>query len=403
MKIIFLNRFFCPDHSATSQLLTDLAFYLANSGRPVTVITSRQRIDAPKAELPDREQINGVAVYRVWTTTSSRASITGRALDYFTFYIFAGWRLFRLCRAGDVVVAKTDPPLISVIAAMVTKVRKAKQVNWLHDLFPEVAISLGVGALSGWVGRMLRRVRNWSLKSARVNVVLGRRMAAVLKSEGVDPDRITIIHNWCDGQTIRPLSRSRNTLRKSWRLGDAFVVMYSGNLGRAHEFKEIVQAARMLKQRSDIIFLIVGDGVKRSWLEAEIIRRGLRNIRLEGYQPRERLGESLSAGDVHLVSLRPELEGLIVPSKFYGVAAAGRPTLFIGSSEGEIARILEQAKCGLTVSPGDGEALSKKIVDLAADPDGRKAMGRAARKVFEQRFDRPIALAAWRDVLTGVS
>lgn len=403
MKIIFLNRFFYPDHSATSQLLTDLAFDLASSGRPVTVITSRQRIDAPKAGLADREQINGVAVHRVWTTSSSRASITGRALDYFTFYIFAGWRLFRLCRTGDVVVAKTDPPLISVIAAMVTRVRKAKQVNWLHDLFPEVAISLGVGALSGWLGRMLRRVRNWSLKSARANVVLGRRMARVLKSEGVDPDRITIVHNWCDGQAIRPLSRSRNTLRKSWRLGQAFVVMYSGNLGRAHEFKEIVQAARILKERSDIIFLIVGDGVKRSWLEAEIKRRGLRNIRLEGYQPRERLGESLSAGDVHLVSLRPELEGLIVPSKFYGVAAAGRPTLFIGSPEGEIARILEESKCGLTVSPGDGEALSRTIVDLAADLDGRRAMGRAARKVFEQRFDQPIALAAWRDVLASVS
>lgn len=399
MKIIFLNRFFYPDHSATSQLLTDLTFDLASSGQPVTVITSRQRIDAPKAGLAGCEQMNGVDVYRVWTTSSSRASMAGRALDYFTFYISAGWRLFRLCRAGDVVVAKTDPPLISVIASMVTKVRDAKHVNWLHDLFPEVAIRLGVGALSGRTGRALRRLRNWSLKSAQANVALGRRMATVLKSEGVDPDRIRIVHNWCDGRAIRPLSRSRNSLRNSWRLGEAFVVMYSGNLGRAHDFKEIVQAARILKERSDIVFLIVGDGVQRSWLDAEIARRGLRNIRLEGYQPRERLGESLGVGDVHLVSLRPELEGLIVPSKFYGIAAAGRPTVFIGSPEGEIARILEEAKCGLTVDAGDGEALADEIVALAADRDRRQAMGRAARKIFEQRFDQPIALAAWREVL----
>ncbi|HSS63537.1 MAG TPA: glycosyltransferase family 4 protein [Gammaproteobacteria bacterium] len=399
MKIIFINRFFYPDHSATSQLLTDLAFDLAGRGNSVSVITSRQRIDAPKSGLAGFERIDGVEIHRVWTTTSSRASLTGRALDYFTFYLSAGWRLLRLCRDGDVVVAKTDPPLISVVASVVSRIRHARHVNWLHDFFPEVAIRLGVGALSGRTGRLLRRLRNWSLESAQGNVVLGTRMASVLESEGIGPDRIRIVHNWCDGQAIHPLVRGRNPLRKSMGLGNAFVVMYSGNLGRAHDFHAIVQAARILEEHSNILFLIVGDGVQRRWLEEEISRRGLRNIRLEGYQPRERLGESLGLGDVHLVSLRPELEGLIVPSKFYGVAAAGRPTLFIGARDGEISRILEENECGVTVAPGDGEALAKLIVALASDPDTVTAMGQAAREVFEQRFDQPIALAAWRQVL----
>lgn len=399
MKIIFLNRFFYPDHSATSQLLTDLAFDLAAGGQPVTVITSRQRIDAPEAGLKSFEQINGVNVYRIWTTSSSRDSLGGRALDYFTFYVSAGWRLFRLCRPGDVVVAKTDPPLISVIASMVSRMRKAGHVNWLHDLFPEVAQRLGVGALSGWFGRALRRFRNWSLNSARTNVALGKRMGSALESEGVASGRIRIIHNWCDGGNIRPVAREKNPLRKSWGLSDAFVAMYSGNIGRAHDFSTIIEAAGSLKARSGLVFLLVGDGVQRRWLEAEIERRGLSNVRLEGYQPRERLAESLSVGDVHLVSLRPELEGLIVPSKFYGIAAAGRPTLFIGSPEGEIARILEEGKCGCTVAPGDGDALAREIAALAADPARTQTMGRAARMFFEQRFDQPIALAAWRDVL----
>ncbi len=399
MKIFFLNRFFYPDYSATSQLLSDLAFDLAAGGEQVTVITSRQRIDMPKAALPAFERVNGVDVYRVWTTSSSRASLIGRALDYLTFYMSAGWRLFRLCSAKDVVVAKTDPPLISVVACAVCKVRRSAQVNWLHDLFPEVAIRLGVGALSGFAGRVLRRLRNWSLKSARVNVVLGARMASVLESEGVDAGRIRIVHNWCDGEAIRPLARSKNPMRKTLGLGDAVVVMYSGNLGRAHDMHSIVAAARILKNRSDILFLVVGDGVQRPWLQAEIARRGLRNVRLEGYQPRKRLSESLSAGDIHLVSLRPELEGLIVPSKFYGVAAAGRPTIFIGSREGEIGRIIEQEKCGLSVAPGDGEGLAKQIEALASDTETRRAMGRAARTLFEQRFDRPIALASWRQAL----
>lgn len=224
-------------------------------------------------------------------------------------------------------------------------------------------------------------------------------MASVLESEGIERDRIRIVHNWCDGQAIRPLARSQNPLRESLGLGDAFVVMYSGNLGRAHDLNVIIQAARLLKERPSVVFLVVGDGVQRPWFEAEVERRGLRNIRLEGYQPRERLGESLSIGDVHLVSLRAELEGLIVPSKFYGVAAAGRPTVFIGSQEGEIARILKEENCGVCVAPDDGEALAEQIAALESDPDARKAMGRAARQVFEKQFDQPIALAAWREVL----
>ncbi len=399
MKIIFLNRFFYPDHSATAQLLSDLAFDLAGRGNSVAVITSRQRIDAPDAALPKLERINGVEVHRVWTTASSRGSLAGRALDYLTFYICAGWRLFRLSREGDVVVAKTDPPLISLVASAVSRIRMTRQVNWLHDLFPEVAIRLGVGALSGWFGRALRWLRNRSLKSSAVNVVLGDGMANVLASEGIDPGRISIVHNWCDGQSIRPLERSANPMRESLNLDDAFVVMYSGNLGRAHDLSVIVEAAQQLENHPDIVFLVVGDGVKRPWLEAEIRGRGLSNIRLEGYQPRERLGESLGVGDVHLVTLLPELEGLIVPSKFYGVAAAGRATVFIGSRQGEIARIIADARCGVCVPPGDGRALAEQIAALQSNPDGRKAMGRAARELFERRFDQPIALAAWRQVL----
>jgi len=224
-------------------------------------------------------------------------------------------------------------------------------------------------------------------------------MASVLQSEGINEARIRIIPNWCDGAWVRPVPRTRNRLRKAWKLDDRFVVMYSGNMGRAHEFETLVAAARILRERTDIVFLLIGDGVRRRWIETEIARRGLRNVSLKPYQPRDQLGRSLGVGDVHLVSLRPELEGLIVPSKFYGIAAAGRPTIFIGSREGETASVLAENNCGITVSPGDGEALADSIRGLAGDARARQSMGRAARRVFEQSFDRPIALAAWRAVV----
>ena len=396
MKIIFVNRFFYPDHSATAQLLSDLAFDLAARDGRVMVITSRQRIDDPYADLLPAERVHGVDVHRIWTTRSGRASLGGRAMDYLTFYASAGWRLFSECDAGDLVIAKTDPPLMSVVASWVARWRGARQINWLHDLFPETAVRLGVNTLAGWPAALLRRLRNTTLERAHLNVVLGRRMASVLRSEGVSEGRVRIIPNWCDGATVRPVPRARNTLRKAWKLDDRFVVMYSGNMGRAHEFETLVAAARILRERADIVFLLIGDGVRRRWIETEIARRGLRNVSLKPYQPKDQLGKSLGVGDVHLVSLRPELEGLIVPSKFYGIAAAGRPTIFIGSPEGEIASILAENHCGITVPPGDGEGLADTIRGLAGDPRTRRAMGRAARRVFERSFDKPIALAAWR-------
>jgi hypothetical protein len=143
MKTIFINRFFYPDHSATSQLLSDLAFHLVKTGVAVHVFTSRQVSDDPNATLPSQDFEQGVRITRVWTTRFGRQTLLGRTFDYLTFYFSAAWSLFALVKPGDIVVAKTDPPLISIVAAMVVKSRGAKLINWIQDLFPEVAGALG--------------------------------------------------------------------------------------------------------------------------------------------------------------------------------------------------------------------------------------------------------------------
>jgi glycosyltransferase involved in cell wall biosynthesis len=150
-------------------------------------------------------------------------------------------------------------------------------------------------------------------------------------------------------------------------------------------------------------WLFVGSGALLDVLKAEVSRRRLTSVCFKPYQPRERLAESLSAADVHLVSLRPELEGLIVPSKFYGVAAAGRPTVFIGDEDGEIARLIARHKCGQTVAAGDGRALARTVLDLAGNPDLCRWMGRRARQAFEADLDQPLALARWERLLLEVA
>jgi glycosyltransferase involved in cell wall biosynthesis len=185
-------------------------------------------------------------------------------------------------------------------------------------------------------------------------------------------------------------------------LTDKFVVGYSGNFGRVHEFQTLMGAAERLRARSDIVFLLIGAGAQRSVLETAASIRGVSNLVFKPYQPRGKLGQSLGAADVHVVTLRPELEGLVVPSKFYGVAAIGRPTIFIGDSQGEIATIIREADCGISVNQGDVGGMVAAVERLRDDVPLRETMGRNARAVFERRFDRELAIDAWRGLVEGL-
>ena len=398
--LYFVNRFFFPDHSATSQLLTDLAFHLAKTGVVVHVFTSRQVSDDPNATLPSQDFVRGVRVTRVWTTRFGRQNLLGRTFDYLTFYLSTAWSLFLMLKPGDIVVAKTDPPLVSVVAAVVAKLRRAKLINWIQDLFPEVAGVLGIGGIGRLEG-LLRLIRNWSFQTACKNVVIGDGMATKLTDEGIRSDAIQVIHNWSDGRAIQPVDREKNDLRREWNLREKFVVGYSGNIGRAHEFDTILGAAEKLKSAANIVFLFIGGGAQRDRIEEEARRRGLANIMFKSYQPREQLTLSLSVPDIHLISLNPALEGLIVPSKFYGVAAAGRPTLFIGSKNGEIPRILRKAQCGFSIEKGQAEEASRIIRELADHQETCLLLGMRARALFDQRFDMRYAMQAWEAVIVG--
>jgi glycosyltransferase involved in cell wall biosynthesis len=402
-RLIFLNRFFYPDHSATSQILSDLAFHLASLGRDVHVITSQQLYDAPRANLAKEERVRNVQIHRVPTTAFGRAALWGRGFDYASYFA-SMWRCARsIASPGDVLIAKTDPPLTSVIAMWVAQQTNARLVNWLQDIYPEVAAERGVPFMRGSVGRSLGRLRDQSLRRAQANVVVGRLMAERVKSFGAPPEHVHVIPNWADDDNLFPLAHADNPLRREWGLDGSFVVGYSGNLGRAHEFETVLSGAERLRTYPHIIFLFIGGGHHFDQLTQAVRERGLQQMfRFVDYQPQEILRYSLSVPDVHLVSLRPELEGLIVPSKIYGIAAVGRPIISVTAREGETADLVRKHACGLEVEPGDGASFAEAVVKLRENPEMVADIGKRARAMLDASFTRRHAFARWESLLATV-
>jgi colanic acid biosynthesis glycosyl transferase WcaI len=406
-RVILLNRFFFPDHSATGQLATDLTRDLAARGFDVIAITSRQRYDNPNANLARDESLSGVRIRRVGTTHFGRQNLVGRAIDYLSFYVSSSFELWRESARGAVIIAMTDPPLLSVPALVVARLRGCNTVNWLQDIFPELAERLNLLRPQPLID-FLRMLRNWSLRHADASVVIGERMAAHVAPYCAAPP--VVIPNWAlaespesDASNLSVDETAGGVLRSRWGLGAAFVVGYSGNMGRAHRLDGIIDAANALRTEPGLRFLLIGDGAQRSSLEARVRNHGLQNVMFLPYQPLECLRESLLVPDIHIITLDERLEGLIVPSKFVGVLAIGRPVIWIGAADGELVTLVRESGCGVSVPPGDDAQLARVLRDLAEDHacGGARlhSMGHAATTLWSRRFRRRDALSAWAQVI----
>ena len=237
---------------------------------------------------------------------------------------------------------------------------------------PEVAIALGALGPESLATLTVLAVSRSVMRRADLVVALGEEMRERCIGAGSVPERTIVVPNWSDADSVHPVPRERNPLRVELAGGAEVVVMYSGNIGRGHDVETLLAAARRLRDHSDIVFVFVGDGAKRADVDAA--RRELRNVRVAEYQPRERLSQSLSAGDIHLIALAPEMEGLIEPSKLYGIMAAGRPAVF-GPARSEVARTIRRENCGRVVPNGDVDALTATLLELAEDAALRGAVG----------------------------
>ena len=405
MKICFFNRSYWPDQAATGQLLTELAQDLVSRhGCEVTVVAGRPlhsgAVERRRLAPVSRETHGGVTILRANGTRFRPRRFARRATNYLTYFASAVLASLQVGRP-DIVVSLTDPPIVGLAARWTARRTGARFVYVCEDIFPEGAALLE-DFHNDRVNRILDRVNRYLVREADATVALGGRMQRRLVEEkGADPARVAIIHNWADCDAIAPGPKD-NAFTRAHGLADRFVLMHSGNVGLSQNLDVLIEAASRLVSRERIVIAIVGDGAKREGLEREAARRGLANVRFFPYQPKALLHESFAAADAFLVSLKAGLEGYMVPSKVYGVLAAGRPYVAAVDFSSEVATIARDHGCGVLAAPGDPDALAGAIVSLADDPATTCAMGQRARTAALQ-FDRRIAVRAYHDLFARVA
>jgi glycosyltransferase involved in cell wall biosynthesis len=396
VHIAFFNRSYHPDQTATGQLLTELCEHLVRDHRcRVTVVTGLPLNPLEGHDAPMRERHHGVDIVRARGTRFSKARFAGRASNYVTYFLsacYAGWRL----DAPDVVVALTDPPIVGLAAWLAGLRHRAPLVMAFQDIFPEVAVTME-NFQSPVVNAALQSVNRFLVRRAARSIAIGETMRRrLIDGKGAPPDRVVVIPNWADTSLIRPGPRD-NTFARANDLSGRFVVMHSGNLGLSQSLETLVDAAALLGDVPDVRLVVQGEGVKKAELEARVKALGLANVIFLPFAPKTQLGESLSAADVCVVSLRRGLAGYIVPSKLYGILAAGRPFIAAVEAECEVASLATTHDCGVVIEPGDARALADAILACRADRARLAKMGANARAIATS-FDRALQVARYFDV-----
>jgi colanic acid biosynthesis glycosyl transferase WcaI len=419
IRVMIVNQSFWPDVVATAQQAHDLAKYLAARGDKVTVLTSRSLYGKKGAALQKFETVDGVEIHRVSRNLFDKRGLVTRAVDYARFNITCAIRALFLPR-HDVVICLTTPPFVALVGAILRQIRGTRFVFWTMDLYPDLPVEAGIIRRNGIIHKFLRTIDLICLRSADRIVTLGRCMRQRVESKGVPASKISMIHPWSDPNEIAELPVRRletpvdslgstrssptvpcgpNRYRAEWGIGDRFVIQYSGNFGLGHDADTVFGAMLAMKDDDSIRWVIVGDGVMRPAVEAFVSTHNIKNVLLKPYQPREHLGTLLSLGDVHLVLMVPGFDGVILPSKLYGVLSAGRPAIFVGPEGSEIARVISESSCGMVVQNGNSSGLVTVINELRKDPAMGLALGHRGRQVLESKYSMQHACNAWRTLL----
>jgi colanic acid biosynthesis glycosyl transferase WcaI len=381
-RILFINRVFPMDAGPSGLRLLELAQGLAAAHWRVTILCGAGRGDIPT------NLHHNIDVVRI---TLGAHEEKPRWWHYPAWYAAFFWRACRLPRP-DIVVTLTDPPLLSVVSALLKKTRGVGAVHWVHDLYPHLLGAMGVRL--PFLMPALKKMALWSHRAHDDVVVLGDDMAAVLKADGVPDEKVATIMNWPDVEwaLIDRRKPAHHDSKNPFVLEGCFTVLYSGNFGAMHEFGPLVDAIKIVHQSPHPIrFILAGEGSQFATVRDTVERMALTNVHVIRTQPKDKFLDMLLAGDVHIASMIPESLGLIAPSKINSSLGLGRPCIVMGSPRASQAQLVASYKAGLVVDPSDPQArfkIAEAIIRYATDKaEYDQACGNAMRAAEQISFE----------------
>lgn len=381
MRLLLINQFFWPDAAPTGRFLLDVARAAEAQQREANQIEVTAICGAPGYATTDDTPRPPVRILRPPATRFSRDAV-GRILSYGSFLagaLVAGFRVGR----PDTVVTLTTPPLTSVFGRMLKLSRGCRHFIWEMDVYPDIAVDLGALQPRSLFTCLIGALADWSRRNADGIIVLGEEMKARLIARDIPEHKIHVAENWADGTEITPLPFPKGPL----------VVHYSGNFGLAHDFDTISAVISGYANDPRFQFVFAGGGVRRQQLENLCREQGIANATFRPYCSRAGLCGSLAEGHLGLVTQLPQTCGSIVPSKTYGILAAGRPLLYIGPREATPSRMIQRFHCGWQIDPGDTVTLTSLLERLAVERHLISEAGKRARQAFEQHHDRSMGAA----------
>jgi len=378
MHVLLLNEYYPPDTSATAKMAAQVAESLAKRHK-VTVVAGRPSYD-PDEYYPfawlRRDVRNDVVVERVGSTTYPRHRMRRRVTNYVTYLALAVPRALAI--RPDVVLAMTDPPIAGIAGAWIARLSGRPFVYNIRDLYPDMAIGGDIVRPSRWVERWEKMHRNALRRAARV-IVLGDDMRARILAKGVPPERVVVVRDGTSFPSTMPAQD--DPIVQEIRCGFSFVAVHAGNLGFYGAWDTLLKAAEILRnENTGLVF--IGDGANRAAMRTATLNGA--NVRFLPFRPADQVPHVMMAGDLHIVTVRRGLEGVVVPSKLYGILAAGRPVLAVADAKSDAARIVIESGSGIVADPDDPAAVAAAIRELRDNAPRLAEMGRRARETAKK-------------------
>ncbi|MBD2187908.1 glycosyltransferase family 4 protein [Pseudanabaena mucicola] len=386
-SISIVTQFYPPDYAATGQFVYDLASGLSQEGFKVSIFTGMPGYAFRQTDVEHEEMSHGVYVRRTGSIHLMPKRIRNKVLGSVLFLMRCIVKLRHKNIRGSHLVLTSAPPFLGLIGWFYNKIFSHTYSCIIYDIYPEVAVRLKVVPANHWVVRFWEFVNLKVWNRAESLIVLSEPMRQLLIQKSPKlKDKIHVIHSWADPQLIYPIAKSENWFAQQYDLTGSFVVLYSGNLGRCHDTQTILQAAQLLKARTDIKFLFIGNGVGSQIIKEAIEAGELPNALQLPYQDKEVLPFSLTACDLSLVSILPNVGDTVAPSKMYGILAAGRPVAVICPEDSYLRELVEEGSCGSCFNNGDAQGLASYICWLASHATVKEQLGANARHLLEMHY-----------------